>query len=250
MAHSNTSPRLFVPDALVPGAEIALAPGQAHHLGTVLRLGTGAALRLFNGRDGEWAGRLAGIRRERASVVVQAPIRGQVAAPDLWLAFAPLKRDATDLVVEKATELGVAALLPVFTARTNAARLNLERLRAIAIAAAEQSERLTVPRMADPQRLSELLAGWPEGRRLVVALERRDAAPPMPADTPSALLIGPEGGFAPEEVEMLRRHAAVAIVTLGPLVLRAETAAIAGLALLQPALRGYVAPAARRPAAD
>ena len=250
MSHSNTSPRLFVPDDLGPGAEIALAPGQAHHLGTVLRQGAGAALRLFNGRDGEWAARLAGIRRDRASVVVEAPIRQQAPDSDLWLVFAPLKRDATDLVVEKATELGVAALLPVFTARTNTARLNLDRLRAIAIAAAEQSERLTVPRMADPQRLSELLAGWPDGRRLVAALERRDAAPPMPAATPSALLIGPEGGFAPEETEILRRHKAVEIVTLGPLVLRAETATIAGLALLQPALRGYVATAARRPAAD
>ncbi len=229
----STAPRLFVEHALHPGAELPATPAQAHYLGTVLRQGAGAVLRLFNGRDGEHLARLAAIRRDRASFAVEQRIRPQVPEPDLWLAFAPLKRDATDLVVQKATELGVSAILPVFTARTNTTRLNLDRLRMIAMEAAEQSERLTVPRMADPQSLAEMLAGWPTGRRLAVALERCDSPPLDPAAGPAALLVGPEGGFAPAEVELLRHHADVGTFSLGPRILRAETAAIVGLALLQ-----------------
>lgn len=229
----STGPRLFVDQALHPGAELAASPAQAHYLGTVLRQAAGAKLRLFNGRDGEYLAHLAAIRRDRASFAVAECLRPQAPEPDVWLAFAPLKRDATDLVVQKATELGVAVILPVFTERTNTARLNLDRLRAIATEAAEQSERLTVPRMADPQRLVEMLAQWPAGRPLAVALERHDAPPLHPAAGPAGLLVGPEGGFAPAEVERLRRHADVAIISLGPRILRAETAAIVGLALLQ-----------------
>ena len=238
----HTTTRLFVPDALAEGVEIAATPAQAHYLGTVMRQAAGAEVRLFNGRDGEWLASIAAIRRDRAGFAVQRQIRPQVPEPDVWLVFAPLKRDATDLVVEKATELGVSAILPVFTERTNTARLNLDRLRAIATEAAEQCERLTVPRMADPQRMTDLLAAWPAGRRLVVALERADAPPPQATDSPVALLVGPEGGFAANEMEWLRRQAFVTPITLGPLVLRAETAAIVGLALLQPLVRGYVAP--------
>lgn len=250
MTHSNTTPRLFVPDDLTEGADLAATPGQAHYLGTVLRQAPGAALRLFNGRDGEFAARIAFLRKDRAAFEVGRQIRPQAPEPDLWLVFAPLKRDATDLVVEKATELGAAALLPVFTERTNTARLNLDRLRGIATEAAEQCERLTVPRMADPQRLPDLLAAWPAGRRLVVALERAEAPPPRGCDSPTALLVGPEGGFAPAEAEMLRRREFVVPVSLGPRILRAETAAIAGLALLQPPPRDYVGACAGTPAAD
>lgn len=226
-------PRLFVPDALHPGAEVAASAGQAHYLGTVLRQGVGAAVRLFNGRDGEFVASLAAVRRERARLEVGAMLRPQAAEPDLWLAFAPLKRDATDLVVQKASELGAAALLPVFTARTNAARLNLDRLGAIATEAAEQCERLTVPRMADPLRLGEFLAAWPAGRPLFAAIERAAGSAPAPCPGPCGLLVGPEGGFAPDELELLRRHPDVTAVSFGPRVLRAETAAIVGLALLQ-----------------
>jgi len=247
---STTSPRLFVPDDLAPGAELAATPAQAHYLGTVLRQAPGAALRLFNGRDGEFSAHLATIRRDRASFVVDRQTRAQAAEPDLWLVFAPLKRDATDLVVQKATELGAAAILPVFTARTNTARLNLGRLRAIATEAAEQCERLTLPRMADPQRLADLLAAWPTGRRLVVALERADAPPPTHSNAPTALLIGPEGGLAPCEITMLRRLGCVEAISLGPRILRAETAAIAGLALLQVRPGGYVATTVGATAAD
>jgi 16S rRNA (uracil1498-N3)-methyltransferase len=165
--------------------------------------------------------------------VVERQLRPQASGPDLWLVFAPLKRDATDLVVQKATELGVSAILPAFTERTNAARLNEIRLAAIATEAAEQCERLTIPRIAAPRRLSELLADWPAERRLVAAMERVDTAPIRPTPGPTALLIGPEGGFTVAELDALGRHPFVLPATLGSLILRAETAAIVGLALLQ-----------------
>jgi 16S rRNA (uracil1498-N3)-methyltransferase len=190
-------------------------------------------LRLFNGRDGEWEARIRVLRRDRASLVAERQMRPQAAEPDLWLAFAPLKRDATDLIVQKATELGAAKIMPVLTERTNAARINLGRLHAIAIEAAEQCERLTVPAVEEPRRLPAVLADWPADRRLVAALERTEAPPVEPSRGPAALLIGPEGGFTEAELEALRRHPLVDAASLGPRVLRAETAAIVGLALLQ-----------------
>lgn len=228
----HTAPRLFVSAPLAAGAAVALAPGQAHHLGGVLRCAPGDPVRLFNGRDGEWAGRIAALRREKAEVAVEALLRPQQTEPDLWLIFAPLKRDATDLVVEKATELGVAALLPVLTERTVAGRVNTTRLAAIAQGAAEQCERLTLPSVAEPVRLPALLAGWPQGRVLVAALERQDAPPPPRGLAQCALLVGPEGGFTEAELDLLRRRSFVQAASLGPRILRAETAAIVGLALL------------------
>ncbi len=211
---------------------VAASPAQAHHLGTVLRRGPGEAVRLFNGADGEFAARIATLRRDRCELAVGPRLRPQAPEPDLWLAFALLKRDATDLVVEKATELGAAALLPVITARTVAARVNLDRLAAIAAAAAEQSERLTVPRIAPAVALPALLADWPDGRALVAAMERQDAPDVPRIARPAALLVGPEGGFTGAELDLLRRHAFVVPAGLGPRILRAETAAIVGLALL------------------
>jgi 16S rRNA (uracil1498-N3)-methyltransferase len=170
---------------------------------------------------------------------VERQLRPQAAEPDLWLAFALLKRDATDLVVQKATELGAAAILPVLSARTNAARVNGERLAAIATEAAEQCERLSVPRIAPARPLAALLAEWPAERRLFAAVERSAAPHAGPAGpAPAALLTGPEGGFTPAELDALASHPFVQPVSLGHFVLRAETAAIAGLALL-------LAPAAR-----
>jgi 16S rRNA (uracil1498-N3)-methyltransferase len=230
--------RLFVTAPLATGAAIAATAGQAHYLGTVMRRAVGDAVVLFNGSDGEWAARLASLRRGVASFVVDDLLRPQVEEPDLWLAFALLKRDATDLVVQKATELGVAALWPVVTARTNAQRVNLERLHAIAIEAAEQSERLTVPCIHEPRPLATLLHAWPAGRCLFVAVER-EAAPPIAAtNEPAGLLVGPEGGFAPAELAAIQAHPFVTSVTLGPRILRADTAAIAGLARLQAVGRG------------
>jgi 16S rRNA (uracil1498-N3)-methyltransferase len=222
--------RLFVADALAGGSQIDATPNQAHYLATVMRRAEGEQVILFNGRDGEWVALLSGLKRDRARFLVQAQTRAQAAEPDLWLLFAPLKRDATDLVVQKATELGVSALVPVITARTNAARVNVGRLTAIAIEAAEQSERLTVPEIRMPAPLADILAAWPPGRRLAAALERAGPSPiPSPA---GGLLVGPEGGFAPQELDALRRASFMAPISLGPRVLRAETAAIAGLALL------------------
>lgn len=225
--------RLFVEAALSEGAEIVLAPAQAHYLGTVMRRMAGAPLALFNGRDGEWRARVGAIRRERATAIVEERTRPQAPGPDLWLAFALLKRDATDLVAEKATELGAAALLPVISARTQSPRVNLARLAAIATEAAEQCERLTVPRIEPPRRLTELLGAWPCERGLFVALARAAAPPPPAAPARAALLVGPEGGFSAEELDALGRHPFVIPVSLGPRVLRAETASIVGLALLQ-----------------
>ncbi len=231
-AAPDTSLRLFTEADLAPGAEIAASPAQAHYLGTVMRRGPGAALRLFNGRDGEWRARIAAIRKDRATLAVEAKLRPQSPEPDLWLVFAPLKRDPTDMLVQKATELGASALLPVLTERTNTERVNLARLAAIAMEAAEQSERLTIPALQPPRRLPDVLADWPVGRPLVAAIERSDAPPPPRGLGKAALLIGPEGGFSPAEIALLRSRPFLVPASLGPRVLRAETAAIAGLALL------------------
>ena len=227
--------RLYVEAELADGAAIQASEAQAHYLGAVMRQAIGNPVRLFNGRDGEWTGRIAELTRSKAAFAVEARLRPQSADADLWLMFAILKRDTTDLLVQKATELGVASLLPVFTERTNAGRVNLDRLRAIAIEAAEQSERLTVPDLRPARQLHHGLAGWPPERTLFVALERANAQPLGPAAPPAGLLIGPEGGFGPRDHGTLDRCRFVRPVSLGPRILRAETAAIVGLALLQAA---------------
>jgi 16S rRNA (uracil1498-N3)-methyltransferase len=207
--------------------------GQAHYLATVMRRGAGDPVRLFNGIDGEWSARIATLRRDRASFVGVERTRPQESEPDLRLLFAPLKRDATDLVVQKATELGASMIIPVMTERTNTARINAERLAAIATEAAEQCERLSVPVIAPPIPLGHQLARWPADLALFAAVER-GGGPPIPAAAgPAGLLVGPEGGFAPAELDALGAAPFVVRVSLGPRILRAETAAIVGLALLQ-----------------
>jgi 16S rRNA (uracil1498-N3)-methyltransferase len=229
--------RLHVMDKLVAGETIAATAGQAHYLGSVMRRSVGDAVRLFNGRDGEWNGHIAAMGRGKASIAVDILVRSQAEDgdpwADIWLMFAVLKRDQTDLVVQKATELGVSALLPVFTERTNAARVNADRLHTITIEAAEQSERLTVPVLHPARPLHEALADWPAARPLFVAMERADAAPLGNARPPAGLLVGPEGGFGPRDHALLKQYDFVRPVSLGPRILRAETAAIAGVVLLQ-----------------
>jgi 16S rRNA (uracil1498-N3)-methyltransferase len=233
------TPRLYVADGLASGAEIELDRAQAHYLRSVLRLGTGAAVALFNATNGEWLCRISEIGKG-ASLAVERQLREPEpeAEPDLWLIFAPIKRAPLDWLVEKATELGVTALLPVWTARTQVERVNLERLRAHAIEAAEQCERLSVPELRAPERLDRLLAVWPGERRLVVCDESGagepigDAAARLPPG-PVALLVGPEGGFDETELDAIGKLSFVTRVGLGPRVLRAETATLAAVAVFQ-----------------
>jgi 16S rRNA (uracil1498-N3)-methyltransferase len=222
-------PRLFVTTGLQTDQAVNGSEAQAHYLKNVLRRVPGDAVSLFNGRDGEFAARIAELRKNAVTFHPTAQTRAQAADADIWLAFCLLKRDATDLVVQKATELGVSVLLPVLSERTNASATNMDRLLAIATEAAEQSERLTVPALHKPQALGALLAGWPADRTLAAALERENA--PSPAGQ-GGLLVGPEGGFSRGELDALRAAPFIQAVSLGPRILRAETAAIAGLALL------------------
>ncbi len=228
---SDTSIRLFVEAPLSAGTEIGVSEGQSHYLSKVMRLAQGDTLRVFNGQDGEFQARISHLGKKAVSLEVQDATRPQKGEPDCWLCFALLKRQKTDLVVEKATELGVSVIQPVITARTRGDHVNLDRLRAIAIEAAEQCERLEVPEIRPPIKLPHLIAAWPD-RPLFVADERRTAPLLRFSAAPSALLIGPEGGFTGEEVEGIGAHPLVTRVSLGARILRAETAAIAGLALL------------------
>jgi 16S rRNA (uracil1498-N3)-methyltransferase len=198
-----------------------------------MRRRVGDAMHVFNGRDGEWLARVHAVGRRAATLRAETRLRPQDPEPGPWLLFALLKRDATDLVVQKATELGASAIMPVMTERTNAARVNEARLTAIAIEAAEQSERLTVPVVHAPRRLAAVLDDFPSDRRLFVAVERSDAPHLRGCSAPAALLVGPEGGFSPSELDGFGQYPFAVCVNLGPRILRAETACLAGLALLQ-----------------
>src|SRR5215207_3457654 len=233
---STTPPRLFLDDALEAGQEVAAAPAQAHYLGGVLRRGAGDPVLLFNGRDGEWSARITELRRDRARFLPERRTRPQSPAPDLRLLVAAVKRPAMEWIGEKATELGVGLIQPVFTRRSVSERVNTARLEGIAREAAEQCRRLTVPRVAEAKPLHAVLDGW-DGTPLLAGDERRDS-PPLAAvlrnrALPLAWLVGPEGGFETAELDDLRRRPFVATAALGPRILRAETAAVAGLAVVQ-----------------
>ncbi|HEX3537244.1 MAG TPA: 16S rRNA (uracil(1498)-N(3))-methyltransferase [Stellaceae bacterium] len=231
--------RLYIPGPLESGADVPLGGAQAHRLRNVLRLGAGAAVAAFNERDGEWYCSIAELGRNAGALAVGDRLRPPELETDLWLIFAPVKRARLDWLVEKATELGCSALLPVWTARTQTERVNLERLAALAVAAAEQSERLSVPEIRAPERLDRMLAAWPAERPLLVCDETgggRPIAEPLAAldgNCAAALLIGPEGGFDATELDALRKLPNVTRVGLGPRVLRAETAALAAVAVFQ-----------------
>jgi 16S rRNA (uracil1498-N3)-methyltransferase len=233
-------PRLYLTARLAPGAELAPEAAQAHYLRSVLRLGAGAAVAAFNETDGEWFCRVAEIGKGGAWLTVERQLRPAEPErePDLWLVFAPIKHARLDWLVEKATELGVSALLPVWTARTQVGRVNLERLRAHAIEAAEQSERLSVPELRGPEPLGRVLAAWPAGRPLIMCDESgagepiSETAAKLPPG-PVALLVGPEGGFDETELDAIGKLSFVTRVGLGPRVLRAETAALAAVGVFQ-----------------
>ena len=237
-----TLARLFVEADLAAGVEAPLAEAQVHYLRHVMRRADGAPLALFNGRDGEWRATLAGRGRKAAVALVGERTREQVREPDLWLCFAPVKRARIDYIAEKATELGVSVLQPVLTQHTAVERVNVERLRANAVEAAEQTERLSVPEVRAPIELVRLLADWPSGRRLLMCDESGGGPPIAPAlagldavarAAPWAVVVGPEGGFAEAELGALRRIKDVTAVGLGPRILRADTAALAALACWQ-----------------
>lgn len=226
--------------ALGPGAAVGLAPEQAHYLRSVMRLGVGAPLALFNGRDGEWQARIEALGKGWASCAVERQLRPQAGEADVWLVFAPIKRARIDFIAQKATELGVSGLWPVFTRHTAMSRVNLERLRANAVEAAEQSARLTVPEIREPVTLDEALVRWPAERRILLCDESGGGVPIAEAlavsgakPAPWAVLIGPEGGFSPAELDRLRKLPIVTAVGLGPRLLRADTAALAALACWQ-----------------
>jgi len=232
----SSGPRLFVDEALAEGATLTLQPAQSHYLSGVMRLKPGDALRLFDDRTGEWAATVAEAGRKAVRVAVTARTAPREAVPDLWLCAAPIKRGRVDWVAEKACELGVARLVPVLTRRTVVDRLNLDRLRAHMIEAAEQCERTALPRLDEPVALARLLDAWPADRRLLFCDE--EGGVPMVGALkpgPAAILIGPEGGFDAAERERICAMPQAIGVSLGPRVLRADTAAVAAVALWQAA---------------
>ncbi len=232
--------RLFVEEPLSAGAKLGLGHAQAHFLRSVLRLAQDARLAVFNGRDGEWLARIEGLGKGWASLEVLSLRRPQTPEPDLWLAFAPIKRGRIDFLAEKAAEIGCSRLLPVMTRYTDVARVNTDRLAANAREAAEQCERLTVPEVAEPIKLSGLADIWPPERRLILCAEFGPTRPIAevlaeigPNPGPLAVMTGPEGGFAPSELDALTQLPFVTPVSLGPRILRADTAALAALACCQ-----------------
>lgn len=228
--------RLYVTDALNAGGGITLADDQAHYLRHVLRLEAGQAVALFNGRDGEWRAVITEAGKKACRLGIEAQLRAQEPVADVWLCFAPIKQGRIEMIVEKATELGAGRLLPVITRRVQMQKVNVERLAAHAREAAEQCERLDVPVVAEAVTLEKLLSNWPQERRLFICAERSDAPALIKAaeaSGPCALLVGPEGGFAPEEIDRMKNLPQAVPVSLGSRILRAETAAIAALAILQ-----------------
>ena len=224
-------PRLFVRTPLREGARVDLDAGQANYLGNVMRLGEGAELLIFDSETGEWLARIADAGKKRMALAVERRTREPEAVPDVWLAFAPVKRTQTDWLVEKATELGVAKLLPVMTRRTIAERVKLERLEAIAIEAAEQCGRTRLPEVVEPQPLARFLEHRDTARPLYFADESGGEPGASAFKTgPATILTGPEGGFSAEERAAIRATPNTVPVSLGPRILRAETAALAALA--------------------
>ncbi len=244
---NNIKARLYVAHDLTTGGQILLEGNQGHYLVNVLRLKAADHILLFNGRQGEWLAEITKTGKGRAAVVVEQIVMAQKPEPDLWYLFAPIKKARIDYMVQKATELGVSLIRPVLTARTNLDRLKEDKIRRHAIEAAEQCERFTVPIVPPMIKLQSLLDDWPEDRLLMFCDEEgSDDQNTFPVgraidevtawqERPRkwAILIGPEGGFTTDERRLIRSNANVVPVTLGPRILRADTAAVAAIALWQ-----------------
>ncbi len=246
---AKTTPRLCIAHPLQAEKDIALSREQGHYLTGVLRMRSGDALRVFNGLDGEWLANIASadkkavtIRCERRTSEVKPP-------PDVDFLFAPLKHARMDYVVQKATELGARRLRPVMTSRTIAERVNVERMRANAIEAAEQCNLVFVPEVSEPQKLETVWSDWDHSRSLIYCDETALIADPLEAlrslTLPAAVLIGPEGGFTEEERRHLKSMPCVTPISLGPRIMRADTAAVAALALVQSILGDWGQPKSR-----
>jgi 16S rRNA (uracil1498-N3)-methyltransferase len=236
------TPRLYVSQDLAEGAEVKLDPQQTNYLVNVLRLGAGAPVLLFNGRDGEFSASLSTSSRKAASLAVGPLTRAQEAPPDVDYLFAPLKHARLDYIAQKAVEMGARRLQPVITRHTQVARVNVDRLRANAIEACEQCGVIWVPEVAPVESLTDALGNWPPERLLVFCDEEAEQASPLDAlsitraDGGVGLLIGPEGGFGDDERAAILSAPRVLRLSLGPRILRADTAAVAALALIQATL--------------
>ena len=230
----KSAPRLFVEEELGEGSLVTLEGTQAHYLGKVMRVKADDTVILCDNLTGEWAARVSQVEKRQIDLIVTDRLREREEVPDLWLCPALLKKDRFDLVLEKATELGIARIMPVITRRCVADRLNTARASTITVEAAEQCARTALPELAEPVKLETLLKDWPSDRALFFADEEGggDAAAAFDAaGAPAAILIGPEGGFDDQERAAIRAHPSARAITLGPRILRGETAAIAALSL-------------------
>jgi 16S rRNA (uracil1498-N3)-methyltransferase len=247
------APRLFVEAPLKAGQTVALERNQSNYLGNVLRLAAGDTILVFNGRDGEWQAQIAGRKRPDALVIV-APTRPQDRLPDIAYVFAPLKHARLDYMVQKAVEMGASSLQPVLTRHTQVSRVNSERMRANVIEAAEQCGILSLAEVAEPMPLDRYLGQRQPARLLVFCDEAAETANPVQALQQGSaadgidILIGPEGGFAEEERALLLRQPKTLRLSLGPRILRADTAGVAALALVQAALGDWAGPGSLVPA--
>ncbi len=236
----KTTPRIHLSEKLAPAREIELEREQGHYLTGVLRLAPGDPVHAFNASDGEWLCYLATVSKKHVSLRCERKVSDVRQPPDVDYVFAPLKHARLDYVVQKATELGVRRLRPVITHRTIAERVNLARMKANVIEAAEQCNLVFVPEVAEPEKLEKLLATWDPARALVYCDETAAIANPLEAlkrlKTPAAVLIGPEGGFTDDEKRLLKSLPFVTAISLGPRIMRADTAAVAALTLIQAVL--------------
>ena len=230
--------RLFVPDSLAADVDIELSRDQSHYLAHVLRMAEGAELLVFNGRDGEWSASVASVGKKVVRLVARSLTRPQPPTPDLIYGFAPLKAGRMDYLVQKAVEMGAGILQPVVTQHTQVSKPSVDRIEANVVEAAEQCGVLAVPAVRQPLKLDRMLAGWEKDRRLIFCDEDAATNNPVPAlraveERKLGLLVGPEGGFSDDERRMLRALPFVTAIPLGPRILRADTAAVAALALIQ-----------------